>query len=207
MSWRATRRGLLVHSPTRKWADNNEEATRESFTPDGYFRTGDIGQREAKDIVRIIDRKKNVFKLANGEFVAPERIEMALLQCDVIDQICVVGEPSWTCVLAVVVPNAAVLAQREVARDDSDAVQRTLLADLRATGRSAGLATYEVPWRVLVEWNEFTPENELMTYSNKVARKAIEKKYAKELAQMVSLARSVSGMNRNLTAARSHTPV
>lgn len=54
----------------------NDQATRDAFTADGYFRTGDIGQREADNVVRIIDRKKNVFKIANGEFIAPEQLEV-----------------------------------------------------------------------------------------------------------------------------------
>ena len=52
----------------------NPEETAEKFV-DGYFRTGDIGVKLASDKIRIIDRKKNLFKLAQGEFVAPERIE------------------------------------------------------------------------------------------------------------------------------------
>lgn len=52
----------------------NDVETAEKFV-DGYFRTGDIGVMESPDKVRIIDRKKNLFKLAQGEFVSPERLD------------------------------------------------------------------------------------------------------------------------------------
>ena len=53
----------------------NEEEMSDKFV-DGYFRTGDIVVLEDNDKVRIIDRKKNIFKLAQGEFVSPERLEV-----------------------------------------------------------------------------------------------------------------------------------
>jgi long-subunit acyl-CoA synthetase (AMP-forming) len=48
------------------------ENTKTSFTSDGYFRTGDIGEQDHSGRVRIIDRKKNLFKLQQGEFISPE---------------------------------------------------------------------------------------------------------------------------------------
>ena len=55
---------------------NNEEETREKFV-DGFFRTGDIVELVGPQRVRIIDRKKNIFKLAQGEFVSPEQLEVS----------------------------------------------------------------------------------------------------------------------------------
>ena len=57
----------------------NAEKTQESFV-DGYFRTGDIGVQKGPNMVEIIDRIKNVFKLAQGEFVAPAKIGWLVLQ-------------------------------------------------------------------------------------------------------------------------------
>lgn len=74
----------------------NPEKTEESFIMvDGlrYFRTGDIGFTRMDFQVEIIDRLKNVFKLAQGEFVAPSKIESALEKSVFVSQICVVGAP------------------------------------------------------------------------------------------------------------------
>jgi long-chain acyl-CoA synthetase len=159
----------------------NADATREAFTSDGYFRTGDIGQREPNNVVRIIDRKKSVFKLGNGEFVAPEKLEGLFVQSELIAQICVVGDTKWDCLLAVVVPNRRVVVQRHIDADDDAAVARALIADMRRIGTECSLASFEVPWRVLVEWTEFSASNGLLTYSEKMQRRKVEERYRERL--------------------------
>ena len=73
---RPPRGELCVKTPTMVTGYyKNEEEMREKFV-DGYFRTGDIVVLEGNNSVRIIDRKKNLFKLAQGEFVSPERLEV-----------------------------------------------------------------------------------------------------------------------------------
>ena len=88
----------------------NSEETQEKFV-DGYFRTGDIGIMAAPGKIRIIDRKKNLFKLAQGEFVAPERLEGMFENSSLIEQVYIYGNILQTNVLAVVVPHAEALAQ------------------------------------------------------------------------------------------------
>ncbi len=57
-----------------------------------WFLTGDIGEMLPNGSVRIIDRRKNFFKLAQGEFIAPERLENVFLESPFIDQIFIYGE-------------------------------------------------------------------------------------------------------------------
>ncbi|KAK6004296.1 hypothetical protein QM012_009146 [Aureobasidium pullulans] len=57
----------------------NPAATAESFTEDGWFRSGDICEIDSLGRVRVVDRRKNILKLAQGEYVSPERIENILL--------------------------------------------------------------------------------------------------------------------------------
>ena len=74
---------LCVKTPTMVTGYyKNEQEMRDKFV-DGYFRTGDIVVLEGKDKVRIIDRKKNIFKLAQGEFVSPERLEVTQQPVDI----------------------------------------------------------------------------------------------------------------------------
>lgn len=80
------------------------DITAEKFV-DGYFLTGDIGVMEDDDRVRIIDRKKNIFKLAQGEFVSPERLETVYVGASCcISQMYVYGNSLQSNVVAVVVP-------------------------------------------------------------------------------------------------------
>ena len=70
----------------------NEEATKEAFTDDGYFRTGDIGELTSDGFLRITDRKKEMFKTAGGKYVAPQVLENKLMESTLIAQVMVVGE-------------------------------------------------------------------------------------------------------------------
>ena len=86
----------------------NEEATKEVFTEDGWFRTGDIGYMDKKGYVFITGRKKNVISLSNGKNVFPEELEEHLSRNTAILESVVVGrqnEAGEIVITAIVVPN------------------------------------------------------------------------------------------------------
>ena len=66
--------------------------TREVLEPDGWFHTGDIGELDKDRFLRITDRKKEIFKLSGGKYVAPQRVENTMKESMFIEQIMVVGE-------------------------------------------------------------------------------------------------------------------
>lgn len=70
----------------------NDQATREAFDEEGYFKTGDIGELTAEGFLRITDRKKEMFKTAGGKYVAPQVIENKFMESTLIAQIMVIGE-------------------------------------------------------------------------------------------------------------------
>lgn len=70
----------------------NEEQTKESFTQDGYFKTGDIGFIDEEGFLTITDRKKEMFKTSGGKYVAPQMIENLAKASKFIEQIMVVGD-------------------------------------------------------------------------------------------------------------------
>ena len=70
---------------------DNEEATKESFTDDGFFRTGDIGYLDADGYIYITGRKKNIIILSNGKNIYPEEIEEYLYKIDGIKECAVIG--------------------------------------------------------------------------------------------------------------------
>jgi long-chain acyl-CoA synthetase len=71
---------------------NDPELTKSVFDEDGWFHTGDIGHLEGGRFLMVTDRKKEIFKLSNGKFIAPQRIENIFKESPIIDQIMVVGE-------------------------------------------------------------------------------------------------------------------
>lgn len=68
------------------------ELTRAAFDDEGWFYTGDIGHIEDGKFLMVTDRKKEIFKLSNGKFIAPQIIENIFKESPVIDQIMVIGE-------------------------------------------------------------------------------------------------------------------
>jgi long-chain acyl-CoA synthetase len=71
---------------------NDPVLTREAFNEDGWFLTGDLGHIEDGSFLMVTDRKKEIFKLSNGKFIAPQIIENIFKESPVIDQIMVIGE-------------------------------------------------------------------------------------------------------------------
>ena len=98
-------RGLPVFRGYHK----NPEETAKVLTKDGWLHTGDIGRWNADGTLSIIDRKKNIFKLAQGEYVAAEKIEMALAKSKYISQPWVYGNSFFPMLVAVVTPDFATL--------------------------------------------------------------------------------------------------
>ena len=70
----------------------NEEATKEAFDENGFFKTGDIGEITSDGFLKITDRKKEMFKTAGGKYIAPQSIENKLMESTFIGQVMVVGE-------------------------------------------------------------------------------------------------------------------
>ncbi|MBE8714602.1 AMP-dependent synthetase/ligase [Sphingobacterium hungaricum] len=70
----------------------NEEATKEAFDEEGYFRTGDIGELSKDNFLKITDRKKEMFKTAGGKYVAPQPLENKFMESTFIGQVMVIGE-------------------------------------------------------------------------------------------------------------------
>jgi long-chain acyl-CoA synthetase len=92
--------GSTVTSGYYKRADK----TAEAFDEDGWFRTGDVALVYPNGSVRIIDRSKNIFKLSQGEYIAPEKVENIFALCPFISQSMVYGDSLKNCCVAIIVP-------------------------------------------------------------------------------------------------------
>jgi long-chain acyl-CoA synthetase len=88
----------------------DEEATREVIDEDGWFHTGDIGELVDGKYVKITDRKKEIFKMSNGKYLAPQQIENKLKESFYIQQLMIVGE-NQKFASAIISPNFQALAE------------------------------------------------------------------------------------------------
>ncbi|KAH8868564.1 Long-chain-fatty-acid--CoA ligase 5 [Schistosoma japonicum] len=106
----------------------NEEKTREAIDSEGFVHSGDIGVWTENGALKIVDRTKNLFKLSQGEYVAPEKVEQAYLFCNLIQQIYVEGHPLRSYAVAVIKPNFTDL--RKEAADIIRELDRTSLISI-----------------------------------------------------------------------------
>ena len=152
-------------------------ATKEAFTPDGFLRTGDLGEVDASGRLRVTGRVKELFKTAKGKYVAPAPIENRLLNHPSVEQCCVCGSGYPQ-------PHALVVlseeARRRLAASGKAALERELADHLRQVNRD--LPRYEQLEFLAVVGDQWLPENGFLTPTLKVKRARIEGQYG-QLAQ------------------------
>jgi len=161
------------------------DITAECLTDDGWFMTGDVGEWQDDGSLRIIDRKKNLFKLAQGEYIRPEHIEGVYKQSKYVSSIYVHGDSLHSYLVAIVVPNPDAYQGRPKADLIKDKrVERDILKSMDEVGRAEGLKGFEVVKRVLLVDEEFSVENGLLTPTMKVKRHAVAKRYESEIREL-----------------------
>ena len=162
----------------------NPEATAAVFDADGYYMTGDIMAEVGPDQIVYVDRRNNVLKLAQGEFVAIANVEAAFASGHpAIRQIFVHGSSERAYLLAVIVPHEQAVAS--LAPDAGQHEVKLLLRDaIKQVARSAGMAACEVPRDFLVETEPFSVDNGLLTPVGKLRRPALKDRYGERLDQL-----------------------
>lgn len=173
---------LLLRGPSlfREYYKNPEE-TAKAFTEDGWFKTGDVASVDSLGRFKIIDRRKNVLKLAQGEYVSPERIEnVYLANCPWLASAYVHGDSheSFLVMIGAIMPESfapfasKVLGGKEISANDfetlkaaaaSEKVQRAALKELEKVGRKSKFSSYERVRAVTLMLEPFSVENELFT--------------------------------------------
>jgi long-chain acyl-CoA synthetase len=167
----------------------NEEKTREVIDEDGWFRTGDIGTFTDTGLLKITDRKKDLFKLSTGKYVMPQPIENKLADVPFIDRAVVVGAGHKYCA-ALIFPSEDAL--RAEARDlglDAEMRLEHLVKDpevLKLFERAveeanAGMDHWSTVKRFVVVPDELTVESELLTPTMKVKRRKISDAFAGDI--------------------------
>ncbi|MEW5303069.1 MAG: hypothetical protein WDW36_005797 [Sanguina aurantia] len=169
----------------------NEEMTKETMDADGFFRTGDIGEILADGTLRIFDRKKNIFKLSQGEYIAAEKLENVYKGCEMVEQIWVYGDSFKSCVVAVVVPKeTSVMAWATEKGMEGDfktlvatpAFNKCMLQALEAAGRAGKLKKgLEEVKAVHLSAEQFSVENDLLTPTFKLKRGPLKTRFTSEI--------------------------
>ncbi|KAF0980684.1 hypothetical protein FDP41_013167 [Naegleria fowleri] len=177
------------------------QKTKELIDEEGYYRTGDCGEIDKKLCkVRVIDRRKNIFKLSQGEFVAPENLEnLFISRTHFIDQMFIYGNSLKSFLVAVIVPKNVhilkdkvnnILRQQNLEAQDSLDYSRgcvaykVIMEEIIAAAKEEKLEAYEIPKAFIIDPEKFTPENGKLTSSFKACRPALNKAYKQSLEDL-----------------------
>jgi long-chain acyl-CoA synthetase len=177
---------ILLRGPNlMKGYYKHDAETAAVFTPDGWFRTGDVGHLDARGHLFITDRKKELFKLSNGKYVAPQLVESLIKESQYVSQVVVVGAgrkapaalvvPDWEA-LASALPHAEGDGRkgRAALSRDPEAVR---LVQRDVAELTAPLHDYERVRRVALLAEEFSIDGGELTPTLKVKRRVIDEKY------------------------------
>mmetsp|Transcript_11365 Transcript_11365/g.28825 ORF Transcript_11365/g.28825 Transcript_11365/m.28825 type:complete len:526 (+) Transcript_11365:576-2153(+) len=185
---------ICIRGPTVFEGYYKDEAkTREVMDDEGWFHTGDVGCWLPNGQLKIIDRKKNLFKLAQGEYVAPEKIEQICERSPFVAQIFVYGDSLRNDLVAIVAPDpdylAAWASERGLPKDmdklcEDRGIAMSVLRSVQEQGRAAKLHGFEQVKALHLTPNGFTPENGLMTPTFKLKRPQLKDKFFPEITAM-----------------------
>jgi fatty acid CoA ligase FadD9 len=167
-------RGELAVRSSRFMAGyyNRPDLTATMFDDDGYYKTGDIMAEVGPDRLRYVDRRNNVIKLAQGEFVAVSRLEALYSTSPLIHQIYIYGNSERSFVLAVIVPT------------DDNVDSSMISASFREIARDNELNGYEIPRDFLIETEPFSLANGLLSGVGKFLRPKLKARYGDRLEQL-----------------------
>ena len=177
---------------------DDEENTKLAIDKDGWLHTGDVAMvlTEHGNAIRIIDRVKNIFKLQQGEYVAPEKIENVLSDSFYVEQIFVHGDSLQNYLIAIIVPNrnkvVEFLEQKGINCDnkncqeyfENDELKNEILKDLETIGRKADFKGFEIIKKLYLSPEPFTVENDLCTPTLKVRRHVAKKYFADKIKEL-----------------------
>ena len=182
-------RGPLVIPGYFKMSDK----TAEAIDSDGWLHSGDVGMLLPNGSFKVIDRKKNIFKLSQGEYVAPEKVEGIMSQLPIVAQIFVHGDSIEAFVVAIVVPDEPNLLKWASAEGHSGgftelcALEETknyIHGELTNQGRAESLLGFEIPKTIHIHNELFTPESDILTPTFKLKRNIAAKVFRPQIDAM-----------------------
>uniref|UniRef100_A0A8C2X7U0 Long-chain-fatty-acid--CoA ligase n=1 Tax=Cyclopterus lumpus TaxID=8103 RepID=A0A8C2X7U0_CYCLU len=169
------------------------ERTAEAIDKDGWLHTGDIGKWLPSGTLKLIDRKKHIFKLAQGEYIAPEKIETVYSLSDPVAQVFVHGESLKACLVGIIVPDPDFLliwikkkgiegSYSELCQNED--VKNAILEDMLRLGKDAGLKSFEQVRDIALHPEMFSIQNGLLTPTLKAKRTELRSHFKEKIDEL-----------------------
>jgi long-chain acyl-CoA synthetase len=158
---------------------DDEAKTKEAVDEDGWLRTGDVGEWTSNGALRIIDRTKHIFKLSQGKYIAPDRLEDVCVRSPWVAQIFIDGTANEERVVAIVVPDEEYVKKNfksssteitfaDICKDKK--LKEIILSDLNKSAKKHKLRYYEIPSNIHLHHELFSQTNGLLTVTLKTRR-------------------------------------
>jgi long-chain acyl-CoA synthetase len=178
------------------------EKTKEAIDEDGWLHSGDIGMiiPEHGNAIRIVDRVKNIFKLQQGEYISPEKVENIYETCKYIEQIFVYGNSLKNYLVCIVHPkeNDIINYLKNKGINDVDInnckdyfdnkdLKDEIIKEMDSHGRKFGLKGFELPKKIYLFKDKFSVENQIITPTMKIKRHIAKKIFEKQINEMYEI--------------------
>jgi long-chain acyl-CoA synthetase len=183
---------LLVRGPNIMRGYHGHPDATKAVMSDGWFATGDVGYKDDDGHFYLTDRKKDLFKLSNGKYIAPQLIESLLKQSEYVNQVVVVGAsrkfpvalivPDWEAVRHSLRAAGETVVDTHVELSRSPAAVKIVQRDV--TMITARLADYERVRRVALLPEEFSIDRGELTPTLKVKRRIIDERYGQLIDEL-----------------------
>ncbi|XP_026872674.2 long-chain-fatty-acid--CoA ligase 4 [Electrophorus electricus] len=158
-----------------------------------WFCTGDVGEIHPDGCLQIVDRKKDLVKLQAGEYVSLGKVESALKNCSFIDNICAYANSEQNYIISFVVPNqkklTALANQKGITGTweeicNHPVMEIEVLREIKEVATSIKLQRFEIPIKVHLSPEPWTPETGLVTDAFKLKRKELKNHYLHDIERM-----------------------
>lgn len=176
-----------------------EEATKKAIDQDGWYHTGDIGELlpEMHNGLRVVDRMSSCFKLSNGRFIVPEKLELEYKGCKLIKHIWLFSDPKWDKLLAVVniheeefmqeMKSSGIWQKKDLSLEklvtDEKAVGKVLWHMQRTIEKVPKIVPYQIVQGIIIEPISFN-DLDVLALGIKLKRRIMKDKYFDKLKNL-----------------------
>jgi long-chain acyl-CoA synthetase len=167
------------------------DETNDILDKDGWIHSGDIAVLLPGNKLKIVDRRKNIFKLCQGEYIAPEKIENILKTCPYIMQNYIFGKSTESYVVALIIVESSTLENIAKSKGfnysssdeliSNEHIKDFIFEEIKSVCKNGGLFGFETPLKILLSYEQFTIDNGMLTVTLKTMRSNIRKVWESRL--------------------------
>lgn len=183
---------ILVRGPNIMLGYYNHPEATAAVMHDGWFQTGDVGRTDEEGHLYITDRKKDLFKLSNGKYIAPQLVESLINQSELVAQVVVIGAgrkqpaalivPDWEALGNAMSDAGGSKPATRVERSRDPAAIKIVQREVAQLTRE--LAEYERVRRIALLPEEFSIDSGELTPTLKVKRRVVDEKYGQLIEEL-----------------------